>query len=137
MSFNVAVSMTSLLLPPGGGSDQKFKEVLMVFCSFMAAVYCYLYDDHSYFDHNDFDGKGLSYWIHQGRCHYRLHGQIHCPTYGIHIVTCKGYTQTHAHRCNRHKHTRRHRHTHTHTQTHTHTHILTHTQTHIQTSTQE
>ena len=59
-SFTVAVSLTSLLPPPGGGSDKQFKDVLIVFCTFMAAVYCYLYDDRCYFGSDDFCGKGVT-----------------------------------------------------------------------------
>ena len=48
----------SLLPPPGGGNDEQFKEVLMIFCTIVAAVYCFLYDDHCYFDRDDLHGKG-------------------------------------------------------------------------------
>ena len=56
-SFNAVVSLESLLPPPGGGTDEQFKETLMVLCTIDAAVYCSLYNEHCYFDVDDLNGK--------------------------------------------------------------------------------
>ena len=56
-SFTIAVSIVLLLPPPGGGNDVQFKDTLMILCTVVATVYCNLYNDHCYFDHEDLNSK--------------------------------------------------------------------------------